>query len=416
MKQFLTKTMMIPIVIFFFFLCSLFVDQPLSLLDGFIQIQIDKSILLTDYITVGGLGSALINSALLMLASFFIVKKCRIDITGPIFAGIFTIGGFAFFGKNILNVTIIYLGVYLYSKYKRIPLRQVIVIFLFSTGLAPISSLIMFGLDLSLHYSIPLGIMTGLLSGFILVELSSHVIVFHKGFDLYNVGFAGGILALLYYGLIRLCGLHYESVTVVSLESHTFLIGFILVLSLMYLVIGLILNHFTFNGYKTIIKKTGRDLADFTRNHSQPITFINIGLISLLLILFIFILGIQFNGPIIGAFMTVIGFGAFGKHIRNFFPSILGVLLIALVFDLDTKSMPIALAMIFSTGLAPIAGEHGVIPGLIAGIVHLPIALSFSELQGGILLYSNGFAAAFTGIIVHTMVTTFKRSDSYGTS
>ena len=41
-------------------------------------------------------------------------------------------------------------------------------------------------------------------SGFVLVELASHVITFHKGYDLYNVGFAGGILSFAYFSIFKL--------------------------------------------------------------------------------------------------------------------------------------------------------------------------------------------------------------------
>jgi hypothetical protein len=88
-----------------------------------------------------------------------------------------------------------------------------------------------------------------------------------------------------------------------------------------------------------------------------------------------------------------------------------GVLIISLVFGYQPTNIVIALAIIFSTGLAPITGEHGIIAGLITGMVHLPLALTFSEIQGGILLYANGFSAAFTAVIIHTLISTFERRD-----
>jgi NCAIR mutase (PurE)-related protein len=69
------------------------------------------------------------------------------------------------------------------------------------------------------------------------------------------------------------------------------------------------------------------------------------------------------------------------------------------------------LAVIFSTGLAPIAGDYGIIFGIIAGMIHLPVNISLSQLHGGVLLYSNGFAAAFTAVIINTIVQTFRRRE-----
>lgn len=405
------NNMMIPYIAGLFIIAAFFVQDFTGIFEGFYQIQINKSILLTDYILVGGLGATLLNAGILMLGSYLIVRKLKMNISGPIFAGILTIGGFAFFGKNILNVSVIYFGVFLYSKYKRIPLKSVVIVFLFSSGLAPITSLFMFGLGIPLIYSIPLGITVGVFSGFVLVELASHVITFHKGYDLYNVGFAGGILALLYFGLIKQAGLTYTTATVYSVDKHFILIIFLVIICLALLTVGYIINGKNINNYKEILSKSGRAITDFTRKGNQGITLFNIGLTGLLVLIFVLVLQIKISGPVMGALMTVIGFSAFGKHPYNVFPSMFGVLIISLIFGYSTTNIVISLAIIFSTGLAPLTGEHGIVVGLITGMIHLPLVLTFNEIQGGILLYANGFSAAFTAVIVHNLISTFERRD-----
>jgi hypothetical protein len=403
---------MIPYIAIAFIITAFFVQDFGDVFRGFWAIQINESILLTDYIEIGGIGATLLNSGILMLLNYFLIKGLKIRMSGPIFAGILTIGGFAFFGKNILNISIIYLGAFLYARHKQINLKSIAVIFLFSSGIAPISSLFVFGLGLPLLYSIPLGIIVGVMAGFLLVELSAHAITFHKGYDLYNVGFAGGIIILLVMGITTQLGLGHDTNLLLSTDYHLLLMGITIVISLMFLFTGLIMNDFKIKNYKEILSQSGRAITDFTRKDNYAITLINIGLTTLLVLILITILQIQINGPVMGAIMTVTGFSAFGKHIRNVFPSMIGVYVMSLIFGYETSNISIALAIIFSTGLAPLTGEKGYLVGFIAGMAHLPLVLAFSSLLGGVLLYTNGFAAAFTAVIINNFLMAFERGNN----
>ena len=61
----------------------------------------------------------------------------KVKPNGAIIMSIWLIKGFAFFGKNILNIWPIMIGVYLYSKYKKEPFSKYILAALLSTTLAP---------------------------------------------------------------------------------------------------------------------------------------------------------------------------------------------------------------------------------------------------------------------------------------
>jgi hypothetical protein len=404
--------MLVPYLAIAFIIISLFL-QPLSVFfEGYKEILLSESILLTDYVHVGGLGPALFNSGTLMLIAYAIVRKLGLKVTGSIFAGILTIGGFAFFGKNLINVTIIYSGVLLYAKYKKIKLKSVIVVFFFSTGLSPVSSLIMFGVGIPLLYSIPIGILIGVLSGFFLVELASHVMTFHRGYDLYNVGFASGILSFAYFSIFRLIGVDYSTNLLYTNTDYALLTYIFIAICVVYLLIGIYLNDGTIKGYNSILRRSGKAITDFTRRSNQPITMINIGLTGLSSLVLILLLGVHMNGPVIGGLLTIIGFSAFGKHVRNVLPPMIGVMLVTWIFGVEL-SIPVVLAILFASGLAPISGEYGFIIGILTGMLHLPVAIGLSELHGGVLLYSNGFAAAFTAVIVTTIISTIRRSDSY---
>ena len=409
----LRHNMLVPYIALGFIILSLFL-QPLSeFFKGYGRILVSESILLTDYVSVGGIGPALFNSGSLMLISYILIRKLDLRVTGSIFAGILTIGGFAFFGKNLLNVSIIFLGVFLYSRYKNIKLKSVIIVLLFSTGLSPISSVVMFGVGIPLYYSIPFGIFIGVLSGFLIVELSSHVITFHRGYDLYNVGFAGGILAFAYFSIFKLLDIEYTTNLIYTNDQHLLLLYLYIAICLLFIVVGVILNDKPLKEYFMITKLSGRAVTDFTRKSNQPLTMFNIGVTGLAALVVLLILNVHMNGPVFGGLMTIVGFSAFGKHPRNVLPPMIGDLLVTLIFSIPL-SVPVVLAIIFSTALAPIAGEHGFIIGVLSGMLHLPIVTSLGQLHGGVLLYSNGFAAAFTAVIFITVIHTFERSRNNG--
>lgn len=92
-------------------LFGLFLDRPKDILSGLINIVSSPSILLSDYMEIGGLGASFINAGFMLLISLFLAEKSGAAITGALVAGIFNLIGFSFFGKNILNSIPLMIGV-----------------------------------------------------------------------------------------------------------------------------------------------------------------------------------------------------------------------------------------------------------------------------------------------------------------
>ena len=134
----------------------------------------------------------------------------KIEVSGPIFAGMMMIVGFSFFGKNIFNGLPIYLGVWLFSKMKKKPFQNYIITLLFSSGLSPIVSYSIFGFGLPYYFSIPLGIIVGIIVGILIPQFAAHTISFHQGYNLYNTGFALGIISCVFYYLQYYHGILYR--------------------------------------------------------------------------------------------------------------------------------------------------------------------------------------------------------------
>ena len=67
--------------------------------------------------------------------------------------------------------------------------------------------------------------------------------------------------------------------------------------------------------------------TDFVELYGPGTTWINMGLVGLIGWLYIRLVGGVFNGPTVGGVLTMIGFAAFGKHVLNILPVMLGVYL-----------------------------------------------------------------------------------------
>ena len=105
------------------------------------------------------------------------------DLNGPVIGAILTIVGFSAFGKHPRNIVPIMLGVFLGSLFKPFTAADpsILLAALFGTTLAPIAG--RFGW----HW----GIVAGLVHSSAALSVGS----LHAGLNLYNNGFAAGLVA-----------------------------------------------------------------------------------------------------------------------------------------------------------------------------------------------------------------------------
>lgn len=399
-----TKYIVILAYSVFILLSSLAFNSPSEILVGLQKIILSPSILLTDYIAISNIGATLFNSGLLMLLVILVARCSKINMNGPVIAIVFTIGGFALFGKNIYNICSIILGVYIYSLIKKEHFGKFILFAFFGTSLGPLVSQITFGFGLVPIIGIILGNLAGILAGLTIPLLAGHFIKFHEGFSLYNVGFTCGIIASFYMAIFRSLGLENDAVQIVTQgNNYIFGIYFGFIFCSMILV-GFILNKRSFKGYKNLITQSGILVTDFVTINGYGLTLINMGFSGIIGISYVLIVKGELNGPVIGAIFTIVGFSALGKHIKNIIPIILGIFIATLFLKYETSSANILMATLLGTTLAPIAGHFGWKAGMIAGFFHLAMVMNVGYLHGGMSLYNNGFAG---GIVAATLVPIF---------
>jgi hypothetical protein len=153
-----------------------------------------------------------------------------------------------------------------------------------------------------------------------------------------------------------------------------------------------------------ILQLPGRLPSDFMDMESASGALINMGVLGIGVWLYVYLVGGDFNGPVLGGILTVIGFAAFGKHIWNAAPVILGVTVAAIIYGRELSAPGVILAVLFGTTLAPLAGEFGIVMGVIAGFLHLSIVLRTGAWHMGIGLYNNGFAGGLTATILVSVI------------
>lgn len=384
----------------FMFLSSFLFNRPGEIILAMKEILFSTSVLITDYMEYGNIGAALFNSSCLMLIVVLISRLNGKDMDGPLIAAIFTVGGFGLFGKNIYNIWSVFLGVYLYSHIKKRKFAEYILVAFYGTALGPLVSLISFGLGLSILDGIILGNITGILAGLILPPLASHFVSFHKGFNLYNVGFTAGIVGTLFMSLLRGLGFNSETVSIVLEGKNLVLAIYFFTFFASMIGLGWLINGRSFTGFKDILRETGGNSPDFVGSYKIGPSLINMGILGVASISYVLLVGGNLNGPVIGGVFTVVGFGAFGKHIKNTFPVVLGVYLSSLFKIWEINTTGILLAALFGTTLAPISGSFGWGAGILAGLVHVSLVSNTAYLHGGVNLYNNGFAGGIVAAIL----------------
>ena len=435
----LTATSFILII-----LLALFIGDIGDNFRALVRILESPGILLTDSIAInreynGILNGFILNLFLTVGLCLIFVKIAKVPFEGVIIAGVFTVAGFTFIGKNVLNVIPIFLGVILYSSFKNVKLKAVIPALLLGTGIAPISSYLVFGAGVShipLAIRVPTAIGAGIIMGFLIPIVATQALKFHGGFNLYNTGFTMGLLAVAAHGILRTFGIHVQSVGVPLYDYPDYTLHIMLAIAA--LSIGLIIIAFSLDKdvmqkYKLILEQTGRLATNFSEIAGQPAVMLNMGimgLITLILMIPVLIIAeIPLLAILVAAILTIIGFAAFGKHPLNIMPIIAGTMLAFLIIravdspftSLTPTDNPegaylsvlnihaYTCAIFFATCLAPISKEYGWKAGIITGFFHMTIVILGGNFQGGFNLYNNGWVAGLVGGILVPIFAAFKK-------
>lgn len=273
-------------------LLGVLLGDPREIPMGLYHIVTMQDLLITDYVSIGGVGAALVNSGLVMVLSICLIKVSKDPFNGFTMVEMGLMAGFSLFGKNILNIWPIILGTWLYAKYQKEPFSKHASVALLATSLAPLVSYMALG---SIHASLPLGIFSGVIIGFILPSLSAYTYKVQNGMNLYNMGFACGLFAMMIVPILTAFGDHPDSAMYWATEYNRTFAIILSVICAVFILTGFFGTGTPFwavwAGYRRLLSTTGRAPSDYLRMFGAGPVLVNTGVNGLIGMAYIFIVG-----------------------------------------------------------------------------------------------------------------------------
>ena len=266
--------------------------QPLpEMLRGLLKIFMEPDFLITDYVAVGGAGAALVNASLITIMCIILMYILGMNIDGSAIAALSLMLGFSLFGKNLVNIWCIIFGVFIYAKYHKTHLSNYLYIGFYGTSLSPIiTQTVQFG-NFSFPIRLALSLLVGIIIGFVMPPLCAHLYNTHKGYSLYNGGFAAGIIATVIISIYKSFGLTLESrklwATGYNMIFSEILISFFLIL----IFIGALTDRNAFRKYWNILKYPGLAGTDFTSSEGFSAALINMGIDGIFCTVYLLVIG-----------------------------------------------------------------------------------------------------------------------------
>lgn len=386
---------------------AFFLNTPGEILHGMITIILSRDALVTDYFELAGYGAAFFNAGLVLGMGILLICRQRIPFSGLTIAVLFINVGFALFGKNPVNVLPLIFGTWVYAKVHRSGMNRYIYTALFGSCLGPIVTEMVYLLPFSIPVNLLCAIVIGVFIGFVLPPLSMHTASMHMGYNLFNVGFSAGLLAFVLVCILQSFGLESSSVFIWREGRPLWLIMAMYLYFTGTAVYGIVINKGKIRGMKKLMRHPGRAVADFVMMDGVGTTLINMGIIGILCTTYILLVGGDLSGAVVGAIFTAFGFAAFGVHVKNYLPVLLGIYLYTFVSNLTPTTPGIQMGAVFAVGLSPIAGQFGILAGMLAGALHGAVVVCTSSLYEGLNLYNSGFSTGLVAVVMVPMLESF---------
>lgn len=381
--------------------------SPKEIVKGMMTIILSRDALITDYFELAGYGATFVNAGIVVGMGLILICRQKIPFTGLTMAVLFINAGFALFGKNPVNVLPIIFGTWIYAKVHHSGMNRYVYTALFGSCLAPVVTEMIYILPFSYGVNLICAIGIGIFAGFILPPLSMHTASMHMGYNLFNVGFSAGLLAFVMVCMMQSFGINSKSVFIWCEGRPLWLIIGLYLYFLIAFLYGLWINEGNVRSLKNLMRHTGRAVADFVVMDGVGTTLQNMGIIGVICTSYILAIGGDLSGPVVGAIITAFGYAAFGVHAKNYWPVLAGIYLSTFLNHMLATTPGIQMGAVFAVGLAPIAGQFGVLAGMIAGMLHGAVVVCTTPLYGGLNLYNSGFSTGLVAIILVPVLESF---------
>ena len=382
----------------------------------------------TNYFALGGFAATFLNMGLVCLVSLllFIVFKGTPNNVSTLAVILTT--GFGSWGINVLNIWPTVLGVVIYGLVKKEKMGGLVNAMLFSTGIAPLISELLFrypGTDyIGFNWlGLGLALVVGFVIGFFLPAGLAHSPKVHKGFDLYSAALPIGMTAfLLNATLFNTMGIDVNALGTngdMAVTSQSIVNIFCLVVFGLCVVFAFILGCKPKDYWKLL-----RDPAlvtNFSSTYGNATFLMNVGVFGLFILAYYNAIGATFNGVTFGIIFCMLACCNSGSHPGNVWPIMVSYVASSIVFGLLAKlaggnftgainAQAIVVGLCYANGLSPIADKYGWPFGILAGSMHYVLVTSVPALHGGYCLYNGGFTAALICLILVPQLEKFSRT------
>ncbi|WP_280304826.1 DUF1576 domain-containing protein [Nocardia neocaledoniensis] len=375
-------------------------DPPGAVLRGIGDIVVARDLMITDFVGVGGLGGAFVHAGVVTLVACAVYRITGAPVDGAAVSCLLLVLGTALYGKTLLNIWPIVAGVALYAWVRGDRLADHVSTAFFATALSPIFSVLAFGTALPAWAGLPLAVGTSVLIGFVVPPVARRLFDAHAGFTLYNMGFVAGVVGAVVVSVYRAFGLAPQPEMVWTSGHDTPLLILLGLILLGLLAAAFVRDRAPWRHYGALLRRDGRAPSDFLDSDGAAAVLLNMAVIGALATGYVLVIGAHLNGPVVAGILSVIGFGACGKHALNIVPIVVGVALAGLLKPFELTDPGLIWAALYGTCLAPIAGRFGPHWGVVAGFFHASTAQVTGAVVAGLNLYGNGFAAGFVAAVV----------------
>ncbi len=401
----------------FFFLFSLaflvaapFMPDRQTMFSGFVNLLTQPCKVSTNYFALGGYAATYLNMGLVGLmctALCFLPGAKPTNVTT--LAVILTVG-FGSWGINPLNILPTMLGVALYCLVKKEKLGAQANAMMYSTGIAPIISDMLFrypGTEyLGFHWQgILLALGVGLVIGFFLPAGLTHSPNVHKGYDHYSAALPIGMTAFFLRAVLyTVLGASlpdapkYEAPVASWLGTNLFCI---ILFSLC--IIGAFALGCKPKDYWKLLKDSGHGVS-FSSKYGNAPFLMNVGVFGLFLLGYFNLTGGPWTGMTFGIVFCMLATCNSGSHPGNVWPIMIGYVLTSTLFGylyqgegdfaLTIGNQSIMIGLCYANGLSPVSGKYGWPLGILAGGLHYLLVTAVPSMHGGFCLYNGGFTAA----------------------
>ena len=415
-----------------FIVAAFLMPDVRRILPGLKNILLGPCKVTSNYFGMGGYAATFLNMGLVGLVCWGLCQLPGCKATNVTTLGFLLTVGFGSWGINPLNMIPTVLGVLLYALVKKEKAGAVTNAMMFSTGIAPLISELLFRYPGTTYLGFnwlgaALALFVGLIIGFFLPAGLGHAPNIHKGYNHYSaavpIGFTAYFLRVVLYKVMLGKGIEtMGELKTYAMPEAEFFYGcniFCLVLFSLCIVFALLLGC-TPKDYLKVLKEPGKGVS-ISEKYGNAAFLMNVGVYGLMIVTYFNLAGLMdggvarmsslWTGMTFGIVFCMVCTANSGSHPGNVWPIMLGYVAFSYLFGwisgllgvenyaLTISSQGILIGLCYANGLSPIAGKYGWGLGALAAGLHYLLVTAVPDMHGGFCLYNGGFTAALICLV-----------------